>query len=149
MSTQELVIVALLAVVLMLAWAWFRARHRMGRANRRRQRVASSGEEAAEVLLADAGFRVLDRQVTARWAMAVDGEPREVHCRADLLVQARSRSAFPRGQRFVAEVKTGERAIDPTHPATRRQLMEYLHVFDVDGVLLVDMRHRSVHHVVF
>jgi len=149
MSTQEMVIVALLAVVLMLAWAWYRARHRVARANRRRQRVASSGEAEAELLLADAGFRILDRQVTARWAMEVDGEAREVHCRADLLVQARSRSAFPRGQRFVAEVKTGERAIDPTHPATRRQLMEYLHVFDVDGVLLVDMRHRSVHHVAF
>ena len=67
-----------------------------------------------------------------------------MHCRADLLVEARSRSGFLRGQRFVAEVKTGERAIDPTHPATRRQLMEYLHVFEVDGVLLVD-REAGVH----
>ncbi len=144
-----MVIALLLGVIFLLALAWWRARGRVGRANRRRQRVASVGEEEAEALLAAEGFRVLERQVTARWTLHVDGEPQPVHCRADLLVQARSRSAFPRGQRFVAEVKTGDRAIDPTHPATRRQLMEYLHVFDVDGVLLVDMVHRRVHHVAF
>ena len=147
--SNEAAILLLLGVILLLVVAWWRARHRVRRGNRRRQRIAAKGEQEAEVLLAAEGFRILDRQITARWTLQVDGVPQPVHCRADLLVQARSRSAFRRGQRFVAEVKTGDRATDPTHPATRRQLMEYLHVFDVDGVLLVDMRHRRVRHVVF
>ncbi len=149
MSTEIVAIALMLGVVLVLAFAWWRARHRVGRRNRRRQVIAAAGEGEAEAVLAAEGFRVLDRQITARWTLGVDGEPRAVHCRADLLVEARSRSTLPRGHRFVAEVKTGARAIDPAHPATRRQLMEYLHVFDVDGVLLVDMRHRRVHHVEF
>jgi hypothetical protein len=149
MSAETIAIAVLLGIVLMLTFAWWRARHRVGRRNRRRQSVASAGEVEAEALLAAEGFQILERQVTERWRLEIDGEPYDVHCRADLLVRARSRCRFPRGSRFVAEVKTGTRAIDPTHPATRRQLMEYLHVFDVDGVLLIDMRHRRVHHVQF
>jgi hypothetical protein len=139
---------ALLAATLgLLAWWW--ARGRMRRGNRRRQRDASSGEVDAETLLADAGYRVLERQVTRRWVLHVDGEPVEVHCRADLLVEARSRAPVPRGTRFVAEVKTGTRAPDPTHPSTRRQLLEYLLVFEVEGVLLVDAEAGRVRQIAF
>ena len=111
--------------------------------------MARTGEARAEHLLHDHGFRIVGRQVTRRWVLMVDGEAHPVHCRADLLVEARSRSRFPRGARFVAEVKTGSRAPDPTHPATRRQLMEYLQVFDVDGVLLIDMEADRIRHVEF
>ncbi len=137
--------VAALTLALLGALAlWWRARTRIARANRWRQRGARVGEEAAEQLLGDAGFRVLDRQVTTTWTMWVDGEPVEVRCRADLLVeQRRTRS------RYVAEVKTGSRAPDPTNPQTRRQLLEYRLAFDVDGVLLVDMEARCVRTVSF
>ena len=82
----------------------------------------------------------LDRQITARWTLFVDGHPREVSCRADLLVSKKNR-------RFIAEVKTGEFAPDPTLPATRRQLLEYQRAFPVDGVLLVDMVDNAIHHI--
>ncbi|MFT4624125.1 MAG: hypothetical protein ACI8PZ_002784 [Myxococcota bacterium] len=134
---------ALVAVLLFaITLAWRRASTRTGRNNRRRQRVAQRGEVLAESLLAAAGFRVEDRQVTARWSMHIDGEPHEVHCRADLIVTRRRR-------RYVAEVKTGERAPDPTLPATRRQLLEYRLAFDVDGLLLVDVPGREVIEVEF
>lgn len=149
MSIDSLAILVLTVIVMVLAWAWYRARHRIHRANRRRQQRASAGEADAEALLEAAGFQVLDRQITARWTLFVDGAPVDVSCRADLLVRARSKASLPRNQRFIAEVKTGDRAIEPTHPATRRQLMEYLHAFDVDGVLLVDMTRRCVRHVEF
>ena len=61
----------------------------------------------------------------------VDGEPVDVRVRADLLV-ARD------GLRYVAEVKTGGQAPDPTYPPTRRQLLEYMLVFEPDGLLLVN-----------
>ncbi|MCB9672668.1 MAG: PD-(D/E)XK nuclease family protein [Alphaproteobacteria bacterium] len=130
----------LLLLLALLGWWW--ATGRVGRANRQRQRVASAGEATAEDLLAEAGFEVLDRQVTARWALLVDDEPVEVTCRADLVVERE-------GERFVAEVKTGAVAPDPARPATRRQLLEYALVFDVTGVLLVDVPEGRIRRVAF
>ena len=88
------------------------------------------------------GYGVVGRQPTRRWRMTIAGRPREVSSRADLLVERK-------GRRFVADVKTGGRAPDPRIPATRRQLMEYLLVFEVDGALLVDMERGRVREVEF
>jgi len=131
---------AVLLVLALLILGWWRAHTRVARANRHRQRRARSGEDRAEALLRARGYRILDRQVTARWTLFVDGEPHEVSCRADLLVTRRA-------QRFIAEVKTGDLAPDPTFPATRRQLLEYQRAFPVDGVLLVDMARQAIHRV--
>ncbi|MFT7520741.1 MAG: Holliday junction resolvase-like predicted endonuclease [Kiritimatiellia bacterium] len=125
---------------MLLTWRWTRGR--TGRRNRARQRVASRGERSAERLLRKAGYRLVERQVTRRWTLWVDGKPVQVSCRADLIVRRRSK-------RYIAEVKTGERAVDPALPATRRQLMEYQHVFDVDGIILVDMAHGLIRTVSF
>ena len=76
------------------------------------------------------------------WTLWVDGEPVDVRSRADGVVERD-------GLRFVAEVKTGQMAPNPRNPATRRQLLEYLHVFDVDGVLLVDMVQERILEVRF
>jgi hypothetical protein len=134
--------IVLLGAIALLLLLWWRATTRARRATRARQRRARRGEDLAEDLLAEAGFTVVDRQVTVRWTLLVDGEAVEVGCRADLVVDG------PDG-RFVAEVKTGDRAPDPTFPATRRQLLEYLHAFgdQVDGVLLVDMERGEVRRV--
>lgn len=130
----------LVVLVGILAFAWWRARTRVRRGNRRRQVRAAEGEREAEDLLEAHGFVVEDRQVSRTWTLWVDGEPYEVRSRADLLV---SRD----GLRFVAEVKTGDHAPDPTRPATRRQLMEYHFVFPVAGVLLVDPTAGCIHEV--
>lgn len=116
---------------------WWRAAYRMTRGNRRRQVRAQRGEDGAADVLAAAGFTILDHQVTAEWSYWLDDAEVVVRCRADLLVEGDS-------GRYVAEVKTGARAIDPTNPATRRQLLEYRLAFPVDGVLLVDMEERRV-----
>jgi hypothetical protein len=130
------------ALIAMLGWS--RARSRIGRANRARAAVARTGEVAAEKLLARHGFVVVGRQVTGRWSLRIDGDEREVRCRADLVVRPkRDRHAL-----YVAEVKTGG-AVDPTLPSTRRQLLEYAMAFDVDGVLLLDMEERAVHRIEF
>lgn len=112
---------------LRLWWTGASRRWRLARRSRR----AARGEREAEALLARRGYRVIERQARGTLEYRVDGEPCEVGVRADLLV-ARG------GRRFVAEVKTGENAPRPTNIATRRQLLEYAHAFEVDGVLLVD-----------
>ena len=130
----------LLIAIAVLLFAWWRAVNRTRRGNRRRQRQAQRGEAGAEKLLTDRGYQILDRQVTAKWTLFVDGEAREVSCRADLLVQKRKKQ-------FIAEVKTGTLAPDPTYPPTRRQLLEYHMAFAVEGVLLVDMAAGAIHKV--
>jgi hypothetical protein len=120
-----------------------RLRWRVGlpaRQLRRRVDRARAGELAAVDLLERAGFRVLDEQVVARWTVSVDGAPREVQVRADLLVERG-------GRRFVAEVKTGVDA--PSSRETRRQLLEYACAFAAHGVLLVDVEAGRVEEVVF
>jgi hypothetical protein len=103
---------------------------------------AAAGEARAEKLLGKAGYRVEGRQVTTRWSVAVDGDVRQVLLRADFVVTRGRR-------RWVAEVKTGEEAVDVAASATRRQLLEYRCAFDVDGVLLVDAEAGKVRVVAF
>ena len=61
----------------------------------------------------------------------VDDEAREVRSRVDFLVKKK-------GLLYVADVKSGDLAPEPTYPPTRRQLLEYILVFEADGALVVD-----------
>lgn len=106
------------------------------------RRLGRDGERAAEALVAAAGYRVAGRQVTRRFVVLVDGEPREATVRADLLLQKHGRT-------FVAEVKAGWLVSDPLHAPTRRQLLEYEVAFGARGVLLVDVPRKAVRRVEF
>lgn len=119
-----------------LAWAGVGRRWRL----RRRWARARRGERDAEVWLRRAGFRVVGRQVRAELSYEIDGAPTAVEVRADLLVERA-------GRRLVAEVKTGKRAPRPTHVETRRQLLEYSHAFDTDGLLLVNAERGTIHEI--
>lgn len=130
-----------LLLLAIIAWLLWRA-GAPGRALQRRAHVARRAEGEAEELLVRAGFTILERQVHATLRMEIDGQLIEVAARADVLVERD-------GLLLVAEVKSGFFAPDPTLPATRRQLLEYLIAFEVDGVVLVDMQARRVHDVVF
>jgi Holliday junction resolvase-like predicted endonuclease len=95
------------------------------------------GERQAVALLESHGYRVIEAQLRGHWWIEVDGEEQRVEVIADLLVERD-------GHRWIAEVKTGDLATDPTRPATRRQLLEYLLAFEPDGLLLVDMDRESI-----
>lgn len=130
------VIVAAVARAALSRW-WRRL------AARRRLRRARAGELDAEALLAGRGYLVVERQPRRALGLLVDGAPLSVELRADLIVERR-------GRRFVAEVKTGDRAPRLETRATRRQLLEYRVAYaDVDGVLLVEPEAREIHEVTF
>lgn len=135
-----------LAVVLVLACGLvlglMLARFLRALSSRKRNRIAGQGEHTAEAILARHGYKVVERQATAAWSMLVDGVEVPIDVRVDLIVSRR-------GRRYVAEVKTGERAPDPCHPPTRRQLLEYALVFDAREVLLVDVPAGDVRSVAF
>lgn len=127
-----IVVLGLVALVVIVALLTLRVARLVDRRRRRaRARRAFEGEDDSELLLAGAGFEILDRQVAGALTLWVDGEPTEFALRADFLV-ARD------GHRFVAEVKTGERAPRLAYGPTRRQLLEYVIAYDVAGAVLVD-----------
>lgn len=136
-----------LALVLGIAWilvsiAWLRARGRPSRNQKRRARIARRAETDAERLLEAAGFDIVERQLSQRWDLLIDHRRQEVVSRVDLLLEKE-------GRFFVADVKTGRQAPDPRQPATRRQLLEYLLVFEADGALVVDMESRTLRAISF
>ena len=135
---EWLLAVAALAVVL-LFWTWLRGVVRRARMRSRFDRAAV-GEREAAILLEAAGFAIEGAQVMGGYTLHLDGNPVEVEVRADYIVRRRS-------ARYVAEVKTGAVATSITTPATRRQLLDYQHAFDVDGILLVDAEAERIHHV--
>ena len=109
---------------------------------RRRFARAAEGERAAAKVLRSAGYAIEGAQVSRTYALAMNGEDVVIEVRADYVVRRGS-------ARYVAEVKTGKVAPSIQHAPTRRQLLEYRHAFDVDGVLLVDADARRVHRVEF
>ena len=113
-------------------------RYRVGRT----RRTGSKGEARALRLLAAGGWKILEREVTAQGIVRVDGEDREYSVRADALVSRRRRVC-------VAEFKGGQGSATIAHRATRRQLLEYAVLFEVDGVLLVDADAGRIHVVEF
>jgi hypothetical protein len=145
-SPRELAIIAFAVVVIVLvARAWFRLwwdKRRTARATRQRFKRGEEGELLAEQLLREAGFSIVERQIQGVWELIVDGEPQTVRVYADFLVEDDT-------GRYIAEAKTGEVAANIGRAATRRQLLEYRHVFDVDGICLVDVENDSIHWVDF
>ena len=138
----QLIAVALASVLIALWFSrWLRSWRASIRAKQRAAR-ACAGEDAAEALLEDAGFTIVERQARVIWAPLVDGEPIAMELRADYLVEQ-----F--GQLLVAEVKTGEEAPSLETAATRRQLLEYHIAFAVDGVLLVSPEAGTIQRVRF
>ncbi len=141
MTDLQLVLTALAVLVGAAAALALRARLERWRMQRRfaRGRV---GEQQAVRLLERSGYRILQEQLSQETGFWMDEQWCPVTVRADFLVERR-------GKRFVAEVKTGSTAPNPASTATRRQLLEYSHVYDADGLLLVDMQSRRLHCIRF
>jgi len=125
--------------------AWIGLRGRRFFQRRRlaiRMRDARLGEHRARRILEAHGFRVMGEQVSASHLVCVDGQPASHVVRADYIAQRD-------GAWFVAEIKTGSAAPRIETPATRRQILEYRVVFDVDGVVLVNAEAGTLHEIEF
>jgi Holliday junction resolvase-like predicted endonuclease len=133
------------ALLLLLLGAWLgiyvRRSIKIFFMRRRFKRGAQAETEAREVLEAK-GYKLLDEQKTIKPTVLVDGAPREYSVRIDVV-------ATRRGKTYGVEVKTGEKAINPTESSTRRQLLEYAHVYAFDGLFLLDMETRNLMKIEF
>jgi hypothetical protein len=138
---RELFAVVAAIAIIHAVVVWARRWAKRARMQRRWTRAAE-GERAAAALLEAQGYVVEGAQVATSYAIEVDGAPVEIAVRADYVVTRG-------GERFVAEVKTGQLAPRVQTPATRRQLLEYHVAFGASGVLLVDAEARDIHLVAF
>ncbi|MCP5071054.1 MAG: hypothetical protein GY946_31205 [bacterium] len=138
-------VLPLMLLLMVAAGTWMGLRLTRGVTNRRVARSRSLGRvgrDRALRLLRRGGYSVLEEEVTGEGTVLIDGVPEDFLVRADALVRRKR-------QVFVAEFKNGPEASRVSTRATRRQLLEYAWVFDVDGVLLVDAESGAIQHVVF
>jgi len=136
---------ALLALLIVVATVWLTTwflRQRDRRARIRRAARATRAEREARGVLEQHGFLVRGQQVRKSWSVLADGSEVRFELIADYVVERG-------GELWVAEVKTGERALDLRFGPTRRQLLEYREAFGVDGVLLVDAEQGGVRAIHF
>ena len=139
---MDYVVVGIAAIlVTILISIWLR-RTRRSYIAVRRQRRAARGETNAEPLLTLAGYRIEERQPQILWSITCAQVRHDISLRADYVVTRNDR-------RYVAEVKTGDKAPKVANAATRRQLLEYVVAYEVDGVLLVDVERNVVSEVDF
>jgi hypothetical protein len=117
-------------------------RHMARQRRVRRAARAALAERAAARVLIQAGYAIVGRQVRRGWSVLADGQEVGFDLIADYLVESA-------GTLWVAEVKTGQRALSLRHGPTRRQLLEYRHAFGVGGVLLVDAEAAHVRRIQF
>ncbi len=103
---------------------------------------ARQGEKSAHQILKEQGYDLEESQKGSKLPMWVNGKQFLYLVRPDAF-------ATKEGKRYLVEIKTGKVATDPKHSATRRQLLEYYHGFDVEGVLLVDAEVQRVHDICF
>lgn len=146
-TPREVFILAVAGVIILIVLrAWFGrwwADRTAARRTARRFAKGNEGELLAEALLRESGYTILERQHQGSWTLLIDDEPQTVWVYADFLVEDED------GVRLIAEAKTGSAAANVGRAATRRQLLEYLHVFDVDGICLVDVEEERIHSVGF
>lgn len=103
------------------------------RAMKKRFKAGATAERNAVPLLKRNGFKITDDQPGRNCFFEVDGEKIKYNVRADYLAERK-------GKKYVVEVKSGEKAPDPNFSDTRRQLLEYDHVYRPDGLILADMK---------
>lgn len=132
------------AVCLVLgAWAALALRDLRDRLRGRAlQRQGARGERDAERLLQAAGYAIVERQARRSYGIEVNGAHRSAEVSFDFIVERR-------GERLVAEVKTGHAAPRLERAETRRQLLEYQLATGARCVLLVDPDAGTISEVAF
>jgi hypothetical protein len=138
---QQLLLFSLFFVGGAYVWHLLSRWYRRNRLRHRFSRAQKKEAEAAHILR-EYGYNILGSQVEGSITLVQDGEALSAPLRADYWVEKRGRS-------FIAEAKSGNKVTNVLDRGTRRQLLEYLLAYEVDGVLLVNTEERIVSEVNF
>lgn len=107
----------------------------------RRFKRGEAAEKKAVRFLQRQGYRILAAQLEETITVYVDGVPQKSKVRADYFVRKGRK-------KYIVEVKSGQQGTVRL-PNVRRQLLEYKLVYRPDGVLLLDMEHRTLQEIRF
>ncbi|MDK2901428.1 hypothetical protein H0A61_02448 [Koleobacter methoxysyntrophicus] len=125
------------AIFITLMKKWFNRRIIIKRIEK-----AKRGEKDAIKLLKAQGFKILNVQERKPLTTYINGKPYTNYVQVDIIAEKRKK-------KYIAEVKTGTRAVQTTNPNTRRQLLEYYLVYKPEGILLLDMSNKKINEVHF
>lgn len=114
------------------------------RAKRLRKRFSKSrqAEKEAEKILKKNGYAIIDVQKSKPLLITIGDKIHRYLVRIDYL-------ARKRGKVYVVEVKSGEKIPYITNRETRRQMLEYYLAYQPSGVLLLNMKNKSISEVKF
>ena len=102
---------------------------------------ARKAENSAVKVLQNAGYKIIDIQKRVKIKTKINGKYYSNTIIADMLVKKA-------GKVYLVEIKTGKQG-KPISPLIRRQLLEYYLVYRPDGLILLDMEKRKIHHISF
>ena len=116
---------------------WLRAKRLRKRFSRSRQ-----AEKEAEKILKKNGYVILDAQKSKPLLITIGDKIHRYLVRIDYL-------ARKRGKVYVVEVKSGEKIPYITNRETRRQMLEYYLAYQPSGILLLNMKNKTISEVKF
>ena len=116
---------------------WFRAKRLKQRFSKSRQ-----AEKEAEKILRKRGYTIIDVQKCKPLLITIGDKIHRYLVRIDYLVRKR-------GKVYVVEVKSGEKIPYITNRETRRQMLEYYLAYQPSGIILLNMKSRSISEVKF
>ena len=99
------------------------------------------GEKIAEEWLRKHGFEILSIQDSKNGEFECDGETLQYRVKPDIIASNEDGT-------WVIEVKTGKSA-NPSHGDTRRQILEYAHLYPDHKIALFDADHKLFQPIVF
>jgi len=114
------------------------------RVKRLRKRFSKSrqAEKEAEKILKKNGYAIIDAQKSKPLLITIGDKIHRYLVRIDYL-------ARKRGRVYVVEVKSGEKIPYITNRETRRQMLEYYLAYHPSGILLLNMKNKSISEVKF
>ena len=114
------------------------------RAKKLRKRFSKSrkAEKEAEKILRKNGYTIIDAQKSKPLLITIGDKIHRYLVRIDYL-------ARKGGKVFVVEVKSGEKIPYITNRETRRQMLEYYLAYQPCGILLLNMKNKSISEVKF
>lgn len=125
------------------AWIYHVIHRRLRRQKMHRTiKQGQDGEKIAEKFLLKNGFEILESQSHIKQSYFCDDEEINFRVKADYLVEKEGRFA-------VVEVKTGKSAKVPLTRETRRQILEYQTLYDVDDIYLFNADLKQLHYLEF
>jgi len=132
-------IIALLFIIVLKYW--ITSKVNSYKHNKRIKR-GYKGEQEAERFLQKNGFSIISKQEEHSYIIYENQQPVSIKLVTDYIAEKD-------GLLYIVEVKTGNSAPSINNSSTRRQILEYYHALQCDGVILLDMEDKVLKYIDF